>query len=57
MNKPYEQSPRFNATGAATGSILALILAMAISIAFDVQPAEASNVAKAAAHKTVALRG
>jgi hypothetical protein len=31
MNKPYEQLPRFNAAGVATGSILALIVAMAIS--------------------------
>ena len=33
MNTPYEQSPRSNAAGLATGSILALILAMAISTA------------------------
>jgi hypothetical protein len=32
---------RFNATGLATGSILALIVAMAISVVFDLQPAEA----------------
>jgi hypothetical protein len=31
MNKPYEQSPRFNAAGFATGSILAMIVAMAVS--------------------------
>ena len=41
MNKLYEQSPRFNATGLATGSILALIVAMALSLAFDIQPVEA----------------
>jgi hypothetical protein len=33
MNKSYEQSPRFNAAGVATGSILALIVTMAISTA------------------------
>jgi hypothetical protein len=33
MNKPYEQSPRFNAAGLATGSILAMIVAMAVSTA------------------------
>jgi hypothetical protein len=31
MNKPYEQSPSFNAAVVATGSILAMIVAMAIS--------------------------
>jgi hypothetical protein len=31
MNESYRQSPRFNAAGVATGSILALIVAMAIS--------------------------
>jgi hypothetical protein len=33
MNKPYEHSPRSNATGIATGSILAIIVAMAVSTA------------------------
>jgi len=41
MNKRYEESPRFNATGLATGSILALIVAMAISVFFEIQPVEA----------------
>ena len=31
MNQPYEHSPRFSAAGVATGSILALVVAMAIS--------------------------
>ena len=42
MNHRYHQSPRFNAIGLASGSILALIVAMAISVAFDIQPADAS---------------
>jgi hypothetical protein len=33
MNKPYEESPRSNAAGIATGSILAIIVAMAVSTA------------------------
>jgi hypothetical protein len=33
MNKPYEQSPRFSAAGIATGSMLAIIVAMAVSTA------------------------
>lgn len=33
MNKPYEQSPRSDVTGLATGLILAMIAAMAISTA------------------------
>jgi hypothetical protein len=41
MNNRY-QSPRLNATGLAIGSILALIVAMAISVAFDIQPVETS---------------
>jgi hypothetical protein len=43
MNKPYQQSPRFNATSVATGSILALIVAMAISVVFDIQPVDAKS--------------
>jgi hypothetical protein len=54
-NRYYEQSPRFNAAGLATGLILALIVGMAISVVFDVQPAEAkSNTA--AAHMVVTAR-
>jgi len=55
MNHRYHQSPRFNTTGLATGSILALIVAMAISVAFDIQPADASPHT-AAAH-TVSTQG
>jgi len=51
MNQRYEDSPRFHATGLATGSILALIVAMAISVAFDVQPADA-QARVTAAHST-----
>jgi hypothetical protein len=42
MNKPYEHSPRFNAAGLTTGTILAVIVAMAISVVLDVRPADAS---------------
>jgi hypothetical protein len=41
MNKHYDQSPRLSAAGVTTGSILALIVAMAISVVFDVLPAAA----------------
>lgn len=41
MNRRYDQSPRFNPAGLATGSILATIVAMAISLVFDIQPADA----------------
>jgi hypothetical protein len=43
MTKGYEHSARFNVASLATGSILALIVAMAISVVFDSQPAEAST--------------
>jgi hypothetical protein len=49
MNIQYEQSPRLSATGVATGSILALIVAMAISVVLDVPSAE-SSVRTTAAH-------
>jgi hypothetical protein len=42
MNKRYDESPRCSATGITTVSILALAVAMAISLAFDLQPADAS---------------
>jgi hypothetical protein len=49
MNKNgYEHSPRFSAVGVATGSILALIVAMALSVFLDNQPAEASTGTKVA---------
>jgi hypothetical protein len=42
MKIQYGPSPRFSATGVATASILALIVAMAISVVLDVPSAEAS---------------
>jgi hypothetical protein len=49
MNIQYGQPPRFSATGVvATGSILALIVAMGLSVVLDVPSAEAS------AHTTAA---
>jgi len=42
MNKRYDQPSRFNAAGLSTGSILALIVAMAISLVFDIPAADAS---------------
>ncbi len=43
MNKRFEESPRFNAASLATGSILALIVAMTVSLVFDIEPADAST--------------
>jgi len=43
MDKHYDRSPLFNAVGIAAGSILALVVAMAISFAFDTQPSDAST--------------
>jgi hypothetical protein len=45
MNTRYDQSSRsrFSAIGVTTGSILALIVAMAISVVFDIQPADAKT--------------
>ena len=48
MNKSHKYSSSFSATGLATGSILALIVAMAISVFFDVQPVQASTTTKMA---------
>jgi len=48
MKNAYRESSRFNPIGLVIGSILALIVAMAISLVFDVQPAEASTVTKVA---------
>jgi hypothetical protein len=42
MNIQYGPSPRCSATGVATGSILALIVAMGLSVVLDVPSAEAS---------------
>ena len=50
MNTRLVKSPRFNAIGLAVGSIVALILAMAVSFSYDIQPIEDSinvNVALA----------
>ena len=55
MHKRYEQHRRFNAAGLATASILALIVAMAMSLVFDIQPDEASNGARVA-HMTQSPR-
>jgi hypothetical protein len=41
MDKHYDRSPRFNAVGLAAGSVLALVVAMAISFAFDTAPSDA----------------
>ena len=55
MIKRYDHSPRCSATGVTTASILALIVAMAISVMFDVQPADAS-VKSAHARTTASSR-
>jgi putative flippase GtrA len=49
MNKNgHEHLPRFSAVGVTTASILALIVAMALSVVFDIQPTEASTATKMA---------
>jgi hypothetical protein len=48
MNRRHEYSSRFNATGLATGCILALVVAMAVSVFFDIQPVQASTTTKMA---------
>jgi hypothetical protein len=48
MSKRHEYSSPFSATGLATASILALIVAMAISVFLDVPSAEASTTPKMA---------
>lgn len=55
MNKRYEQSPRFNAAGLATGSILALVVAMVLSLVFDIQTVEAKTGTQVA-HTNIAAR-
>jgi len=55
MKSRYEQSPRFNAVGLATGSILALMAALGISLVFDVQPADAKTSTQVA-HTAIAAR-
>jgi len=55
MSRRYEL-PRFNpGTGLATGSILALVVAMALSLVFDIQPAEAKSNTKTA-HTAITAR-
>jgi hypothetical protein len=54
MNKRYDQLTRFDVAGLVTGTILALIAAMTISIVFDVQPADASVRSTAARTATSA---
>jgi hypothetical protein len=54
MNKNgHEHSPRFSAVGVATATILALILAMALSVVFDSPPADASTGTKMAHNVSV----
>jgi hypothetical protein len=55
MNKHYDPSPRFNAVGLAAWSILALVVAMVISFAFDIQPSDGSTGTDVA--DTVVMRG
>ena len=47
MSKRYEDQKPFNPAGLATGSILALIVAMAVSLAFDIQAADSGDYAVA----------
>ncbi len=55
MKNRFDQSPIFNAAGLVTGTILMLIVAMAVSLAFDIEPAEAA--VQTAAACTVAAPG
>jgi hypothetical protein len=55
VSKRYQESPRLNAAGLATGSILALIVCMAVCLVFDVQPAEA-KARTALSHTSVTAR-
>jgi hypothetical protein len=49
MNKNgHEHLPHFSAVGVTTASILTVIVAMALSVVFDVQPADASTGTKVA---------
>jgi len=57
MNKRYDQSPRFSAAGVTTCSILALIVAMAISVAFDFQPINVAVKTTTAATTTSSTAG
>jgi hypothetical protein len=55
MNKNYNHLPRLDAGGLATGSILALIVAMAISLTLDIRPTLASTTTKAAQNASAQL--
>jgi len=46
MSMHFDESPRFSPTGIITGSILALALAMILSLVFGIHPAEAKPGAK-----------
>ena len=43
MKNPYDESPRVSVAAMATLTILALIVAMTITIVFDIQPVEAAE--------------
>ena len=43
----YKQAPRFSTVGVTTGSILVVIVAMAISVAVDFLPVQAKSAATA----------
>ncbi len=43
MNKRFTLSTRSNAVGLTAGTILALVVAMAIAFFFDLQPADAAS--------------
>jgi hypothetical protein len=53
MNKCYDQSPRLSAAGLTTATILVMIVAMAVSVVLDAQPAD--QPVKATVAKTTAL--
>jgi len=40
MNKNFDQAPRFTPAGLTIGSILAVIVAMGLSVLFDAQPVQ-----------------
>ena len=53
MNKRYDQFFCISGAGVTIGSILALIVAMAISLVLDVEPADASSGAKRASTASI----
>ena len=48
MNKNFDQALRFTPAGLTIGSILAVIVAMGLSLVFDVQPVEAKTATQVA---------